>query len=84
MLRISEICKEKGGLKQTLAKKLDTTYKLLHSTITRNPQLETLRTIANTLNLLIAEELFEKPFDLKYARLSVLGTICRLSTVRMI
>lgn len=55
MLRISEICKEKGLTQQALAKKLGITYQSLHSAITGNPKLETLQNIADALEVDIAE-----------------------------
>ncbi len=55
MLRISEICKEKGLTQQLLAKKLGITYQSLHSAISGNPQLETLQSIAKALDVDITE-----------------------------
>lgn len=55
MLRISEICREKGITQQSLSKKLGITYQSLHSAISGNPKLETLQNIADALEVDITE-----------------------------
>ena len=58
MLRIKEICKEKGISLEDLSKKLGIGYQSLHSAMTGNPKLETLSKIADALNVSVSE-LFE-------------------------
>lgn len=59
MLRIKEICKEKGITLQELSDRLGINYQSLHSAMTGNPKLETLQNIAEKLDVPIAE-LFEE------------------------
>jgi DNA-binding XRE family transcriptional regulator len=55
MLRISEICKEKGITQQMLAKKIGITYQSLYSAINGNPKLDTLQCIADALEVDISD-----------------------------
>lgn len=59
MLRIKEICKEKGITLQDLSDRLGINYQSLHSAMTGNPKLETLQNIAEKLDVPITE-LFEE------------------------
>lgn len=59
MLRIKEICKEKGITLQDLSDRLGINYQSLHSAMTGNPKLETLQNIAEKLEVTIPE-LFEE------------------------
>jgi transcriptional regulator with XRE-family HTH domain len=59
MLRIKEICKEKGITLQDLSERLGINYQSLHSAMTGNPKLETLLNIAEKLDVPITE-LFEE------------------------
>ncbi|MDR0681677.1 MAG: helix-turn-helix transcriptional regulator [Dysgonamonadaceae bacterium] len=60
MLRVKEICKEKGITLQDLSKRLGITYNTLHLIITGNPKKDTLEKIAAELNVSIID-LFERP-----------------------
>lgn len=55
MLRIKEICKEKGISLQDLSNKLGINYQSLHSIMTGNPKLETLQNIADKLDVSIKD-----------------------------
>lgn len=59
MLRIQEICKEKGITMQQLADKMGITYQALYASLAGNPTIRTLEKIANILNVDIVT-LFEK------------------------
>ena len=59
MLRIQELCKEKGVTQQVLAKRLGIQYQSLYAAINGNPKLETLESIAKALNVSVPE-LFER------------------------
>jgi transcriptional regulator with XRE-family HTH domain len=61
MLRVKEICKERGVTVQELAEnKLGITYQALYESINGNPSLKRLQQIAAALDVEVAE-LFEKP-----------------------
>lgn len=61
MLRIQELCKEKGITMQVLAeKRLGITYQALYASVSGNPTLERLQQIADALGVSLTE-LFEKP-----------------------
>lgn len=64
MLRVTEICKEKGITQQMLANKLGIQYQSLYAALNGNPKLETLQNIANALNVNIVD-LFEKREDIE-------------------
>lgn len=57
MLRVNEICKEKGITLKDLAKKMGVTYQSLYANIkeTGNPTLSKLKEIANALGVEVAE-----------------------------
>lgn len=51
MLRVQELCKEKGITMQELAKKMGVTYQALYSSISGNPTIGKLGEIANALEV---------------------------------
>ena len=55
MFRIKEICNQKGLTLQELSKRLNINYQSLHSAITGNPTTETLKKIADVLNVRIVD-----------------------------
>ena len=57
MLRVNEICKEKGMTLKDLAKKLGVTYQSLYANLkeTGNPTLSKLKDIADALGVEVAE-----------------------------
>lgn len=55
MLRVKDICIEKGITLQELAKRLDITYQSLYESIKGNPSLSRLKEIANALGVGIAD-----------------------------
>ena len=59
MLRVAELCKEKGITQQTLAKKLGIQYQSLYAALNGNPKLDTLKKIADVLEVKLTD-LFEK------------------------
>lgn len=61
MLRVQELCKEKGITMQVLAeKRLGITYQALYASVSGNPTLERLQQIAKALEVDITD-LFAKP-----------------------
>jgi transcriptional regulator with XRE-family HTH domain len=69
MLRVQEICKEKGLAMQDLAKKMGITYQALYATCSGNPTIGKIKEIANALNVHYLELLEEKrdlEFFIKY------------------
>ena len=63
MLKIKEICKEKGITLKELAERLNITYQSLHTIMTGNPTIKTLEKIADVLGV-NAWDLFEKEGNL--------------------
>jgi transcriptional regulator with XRE-family HTH domain len=59
MLRIKEICKEKGLELKKLAEMYGTTYQSLFAVMTGNPTIDTLQKISDLLDVSISE-LFEE------------------------
>lgn len=59
MLRIQEICKEKGMTMQTLAEKMGVSYQALYANVSGNPTLSKLSQIAEVLGVEITD-LFHK------------------------
>ena len=59
MLRVAELCKEKDITQQTLAKKLGIQYQSLYAALNGNPKLDTLKKIADVLEVKLTD-LFEK------------------------
>ena len=59
MLRVAELCKEKGITQQALAKKLGIQYQSLYAALNGNPKLDTLKNIADALEVKLTD-LFEK------------------------
>lgn len=55
MLRVAELCKEKGITQQTLAKKLGIQYQSLYAALNGNPKMDTLEKIAEALNVSVVE-----------------------------
>lgn len=55
MLRVAEICKEKGITQQNLARKLGIQYQSLYAALNGNPKLETLQGIAAALEVEVWE-----------------------------
>lgn len=69
MLRVQEICKEKGLTMQDLAKKMGITYQALYAACSGNPTVGKIKEIANALNVHYIELLEEKrdlEFFIKY------------------
>lgn len=62
MLRVKEICEERGLTMQDLAKELNITYQSLWSQLRGNPTLSKLQAIAAVLNVEIVD-LFERRDD---------------------
>lgn len=62
MLRVKEICEERGLTMQYLAKELNITYQSLWSQLRGNPTLSKLQAIAAVLNVEIVD-LFERRDD---------------------
>ena len=61
MLRIKELCKEKGiSIHELAEKKLGITYQALYESISKNPSLNRLQQIATALDVPITD-LFDKP-----------------------
>lgn len=55
MLRVNEICKEKGISQKDLAKKLGVTYQSLYANLNGNPTLSKLNDIASALGVEVGE-----------------------------
>ena len=55
MLRVNEICKEKGITQKDLAKKLGVTYQSLYANLSGNPTLSKLNEIAQALGVEVGE-----------------------------
>ncbi|WP_303224067.1 helix-turn-helix domain-containing protein [Butyricimonas faecihominis] len=55
MLRVAELCKEKGITQQTLAKKLGIQYQSLYAALNGNPKMDTLEKIAEALGVSVVE-----------------------------
>ena len=55
MLRIKEICAEKGVTLQELAKRLGIRYQSLYESVNGNPSLSRLKEIANALGVDVAD-----------------------------
>lgn len=55
MLRVAELCKEKGITQQALAKKLGIQYQSLYAALNGNPKMDTLEKIAEALNVSVVE-----------------------------
>lgn len=64
MLRVKDICIEKGITLQELAKRLNITYQSLYESITGNPSLKRLSAIAEALGVEVSD-LFEAPKEAK-------------------
>lgn len=62
MLRIQEICKEKGITMQDLSKRMGVTYQALYANASGNPTIGKLQEIASALNVSFTD-LFEKSSD---------------------
>lgn len=62
MLRVKDICEEKGVTLQILAKRLNITYQSLWSQLSGNPTLSKLQDIASALGVEVTD-LFEKKGD---------------------
>ena len=59
MLRVQEICKQKGITMQQLSERLGTTYQALYASLSGNPTLSKLSDIANVLDVEIID-LFDR------------------------
>ena len=59
MFRIKEICSQKGITLQELAKRLNINYQSLHAAMSGNPTIETLKKIADVLEVQVVD-LFEQ------------------------
>ena len=79
MLRIKEICKEKGITLQDLSKKLGINYNSVHSIMTGNPKIDTLQKIADVLGVQITD-LFEQASDFK-ALIDYKGSLYRANSI---
>ena len=55
MLRVQEICKDKGITMQILAKRLGVTYQALYSAVAGNPTIGKLGEIAKALDVSVPE-----------------------------
>lgn len=55
MLRVAELCKEKGITQQALAKKLGIQYQSLYAALNGNPKMDTLEKIAEALGVSVVE-----------------------------
>lgn len=55
MLRVAELCKEKGITQQTLAKKMGIQYQSLYAALNGNPRMDTLEKIAEALGVSVVE-----------------------------
>ena len=64
MLRVKEICTQKGITLQELAKRLNITYQSLYESVSGNPSLKRLTAIAEALGVEVSE-LFEAPKEAK-------------------
>lgn len=62
MLRVQELCKQRGLTMQELAKRMDVTYQALYASVSGNPTIGKLSEIAKILDVDITD-LFEKPAD---------------------
>ena len=62
MLRIQEICKEKGITMQILAKRMNITYQALYASVSGNPTIGKLKEIADALEVTITD-LFDRAED---------------------
>ena len=60
MLRVQEICKEKGITMQELAKNMGVSYQALYASVSGNPTIGKIKEIAQTLNVHYLELLEEK------------------------
>lgn len=69
MLRVQEICKEKGVTMQDLAKRMGISYQALYASISGNPTIGKIKDIADALGVHYIELLEEKKdleFFIKY------------------
>jgi transcriptional regulator with XRE-family HTH domain len=64
MLRVQEICKERGITMQDLAKRMGITYQALYASVSGNPTIGKIKEIAKALDVDYLELLTEKT-DLK-------------------
>lgn len=60
MLRVQEICKQKGIPMQILAKRLGTTYQALYAAVSGNPTIGKLDEIAKALGVSVVDLIEEK------------------------
>lgn len=78
MLRIKSICKEKNIKLNALAKRLGITYHSLHAIMTGNPQLATLKKVAEALDVTVRDLFVEEnevTIDVNYADFTTRLTI---------
>ena len=78
MLRIKSICKEKNIKLNALAKRLGITYHSLHAIMTGNPQLATLKKVAEALEVTVRDLFVEEnevSIDINYADFTTRLTI---------
>ena len=64
LIRIKQICSQKGITLQELAKRLGIGYQALYESATGNPSLKRIRAIADALGVEVTE-LFEAPKEAK-------------------
>lgn len=62
ILKIQDVCKEKGLTMQDLSKRLDISYQAMYASVSGNPTMERLQQIADALGVHITE-LFESKGD---------------------
>lgn len=79
MLRVAEICKEKGITQQKLAKDLGIQYQSLYAALNGNPKLDTLQKIADILNVGIVDLFDKKDGDIN-GYIKVKGTIYEITS----
>lgn len=60
MLRVQEICKEKGIDMKVLAKRMGITYQALYASVSGNPTISKIKEIANALDVDYLELLEER------------------------
>lgn len=60
MLRVQEVCKQKGITMQILAKRMGVTYQALYAAVSGNPTIGKLREIAKVLNVSVVELIEEE------------------------
>lgn len=63
MLRVKEICKQKGISQAELAKKMKVSASALNQSIVGNPSLDKLKEIANALEVSISELVGDEALD---------------------